>query len=475
MTGHWSDSEIWSIQIGKHCGGAFSSEISCWSKPLFHWVTRIGTYFFDGLNAAILVARSLVLVCWGICFWLYFYSRKNQLLLLTFISSSFFLLDSAYFRSDFLALPFVILHAQLLTFNGQPSRPLLLKAALFATSVIAILMTPKSILWLLCLLPFYWSQSKKMRFGFAGFYASLILFLFIKSPPLLDYVRTTLDSKSFGFSLWSISRFDFVFRAIIENPHFVLAGAWISAPLINAKENTPVKISVLLLILVFILFPEKLPFWISAHLFLVLFVMQIDQNTSVPLWKSQWVVPSLLFFSILFAGRAALLSKNMTAREQQRVIHELEKATSSLPYVRIYDTTGLLPRFEPELPYLGPAEDARSIQKAINNIRTGTYDVVIITNKLSIIRNDLAPALFLKYCPLSEDIWVRAEVDPDADRFKSHLNALTVVKPCPARLTLQLYTPFTALDVAPLTSLSMAKLFRFEPKVYGRWQPDWHH
>lgn len=474
LTGYWSDSEIWSIQVGKHCHGQTAHDLSCWSKPLFHVLTRVVTSPFTTLESSLIVARSVVFFCWLFCIILYLQSGKNRVLLLTFLSSSIFLLDAAYFRSDFLALPFILLNAHWV--SKKPNKDLDYKNwfLLFTTIVVGIMITPKSILGFMCLLPFYWVRSKKVAATFLAICFVVAALMAINSPELIKYAWGMTNTSTFGFSLWSKARFDFLARALVENPHFVLAGLWIALTGLRPAEAITARISVGLLVMVLILFPEKLPFWISCHVFLIVFVSQLsprppDSPTSI--LRTKILQTIFICLSLMLLTRSLWISKYMTSKEQKIVAEALKNVSSSFPYLRAYDTTGLLPWNEPELPYLGPAENQAQLLLAQENIRNGIYDVIIMTNRISNIRNILINELLENYCPLSEDLWVRADPNPEANRFKSHRNSLTFVTPCPARLDEQLYTAFGTFNIPDLTNRSLSKLFKFEPSLGSRWQP----
>jgi len=418
-THYWSDSEIWGVQAGGQCFRAWSS-FACSTKPLFNFLMALLHSILKGhgVENIMLGARIVTMALWIVTAIL-FTARCGPALSLLFASSTLLLFDANVARSDFWALPFVLIHFQILE-SDVLRKDCRRTFALIFSALIAVLMTPKALFSLLCFGPWYLAyfrgltSSQKRRFFKILTPTVFIAALSIDWITDGAYFFRLFQLREYGLTYLDSTRFIYLFRTIYENPFlFICIGVTICVSSLHAvrmvrrKSNASLSyISGALLLLFLIYDPNKLPYWIGSQILLFLFVM----NRAFE--RSPWL-RRLTLAAAMIAGVNGLRwipeLKKMTNQFQVELVQALERTTTLSPKIKIYDSLGLTssPGQELSPDFLGPAQ-ARVNYEALQRVRSGNYDLILLTNKVAIYRQELAPMLAKDYITITPSMYLRA-------------------------------------------------------------------
>lgn len=394
-TAHWSDSEIWGVRQAYFCRLDYTAFVCDW-KPLFNkWMAWIGD---DSVIITMNRARILMTVFWIFTFGVLCLYKISPLLALVYFSSSVFLIDAAVARSDFFALPFLLICA------GELLRRKASRSDLFiACATIAILVTPKSIIVILCLIPLIKGSLKlDARTAALSLASVCLIFFFVDWIRVGEYFFHLFNTQEFGFPYWSASRFTFLIRALKENPQLLLAIGLLVWQLFRTQLSQ-VTFSALLFFGATIFYPDKLPFWLSCQTLMILFILSNE-------WKSR-PPPKFLQLSVALISLAAglyWLEKAKPFRNFAQVnLAESLNEKMLAQKMSVFDSLGLAYGSSAPSIYIGPGQMEENL-KGIGRIAQKDFDVLILVHKLQILRTALREYLEKNYIEASPDVFVKA-------------------------------------------------------------------
>lgn len=415
-TRHWSDSEIWGVRQSAACADDWSGYACAW-KPLFHvWVGGPVRLFSDrSLASDMNVARFLVIPFWLGIAWIWFLSQPTLLFFLCFLGSSCFFMDASVARSDFFALPFVLLHATILM-NRRPPSPESEKqdhqlALLGLTGLLAVLLTPKSVIALLALCPLYVARFRHFRWRHVALMTASAAILTVIALDVFGTGRFFLnlfENENYGMPYFSWQRFHFFLRAMSENPHLpALALVWVISIARSIKKHEPLSAGDLAALLVIVgtwLFPDKLPFFVASQtvLFLFLIAPRLDSQA----WTRR-ISSGLALFAIVNGLYWAFQLHQWTNSRQATLAKAIDDALVDLPTARVFDGLGV--HRSDELPslYFGPG-DAQMNSATFDAVVARKFDVLAISSKVDMFVSRFRGELERNYIETIPDVYVRS-------------------------------------------------------------------
>jgi hypothetical protein len=414
---YWSDSEIWAVRQGSICVGNWS-EYACSWKPLFNLLMSavrfcLGTHDIFLLMTA---ARGAVAICWGFILFLALRRKYDPALLVCYFGSSLFLLDSSVARSDFFALSFLFFHVVILCDKEileKPRGPLWL----VLTAAGAVLFTPKALISLLAFLPLERLATIKSVFDFrAHLKKALALSLFLLCVVIIvSWQETTLfflrlfNLRDYGSSYFSMTRFHYLLRTCSENPQiFLLILVWLSGVIGRVVLGRSRAIgrelwSAFLLTFVLVFFPDKLPFWISSQIFLLLFLLgsEIEFNRVLRV-----AADLAACFTLIVCMHWVFFAARLSNERQLLLLSELEHVVVANPDAKVYDGIGLAPLQKSPSLFFGPGSLEASMAN-IGRLSEAGFDVIVLTHKLRGIYFLALPMFSERYNQIAPDIFVR--------------------------------------------------------------------
>jgi hypothetical protein len=419
---HWSDSEVWSIRQGALCTTSWFGFACSW-KPLFNLV--IGATHLLVSDHSIIelmsASRELTILIWLLTGVAVFCDRTSALLLICYVGSSLFLLDSSVARSDFFALPFVLLHFHWLrTPPLPPARNSRRIWFLYLSALAAVLMTPKALVAFACFLPFYFGpfrsalqgwQKQKVKTVIVVCFVLMACAWVVSWGDIFVFFTHLFDKENYGFSYWDPKRFDFIGRAFKENPQFplliamwMILVAWRGSKLSRASQLTG-----LFALLALVLFPDKLPFWISTQILLFFFVVSDDFKSSKWLCRATRLVA---LFSVINGTHWVKQLDSYSNERQLSLIRTIENLLKSSPSAKIYDGLGLFLYPSPSGPtvsnvFFGPGQ-AQANLESVERLRLENFDIFVASHKLAMFESYLRDDLQWHYIELPGGVFIRA-------------------------------------------------------------------
>lgn len=438
--GFWTDSELWSSSTAR---GLFSNFVFSFAmKPLFSLVLWVLTLFPSHPNfLTIDAARMLFLVNSLFILFLIFYITKCLSNTFWGIFAVFICISTYYFtyrgiqvRSDFLATSFM-LSAILVLMHLKNQRAFSRLWILGTLLLLALLSTPKAIYLVIGLFPFIkrYISNEDLRFARPDnkSLVGLLTGSFIVIPLLIkaDFFQATLHSWNFflnafseenrGFSYLSRDSFLYVFDFLKKDIVFASTlTICFFASLFSWKKNSDIKtwgIFSAFLIAILILHPDKLPYFISSYLpffsiFVSLFLAHTSKQNSVKknsyvfalaiaLFIGSQIIPSL-------KNRLDVISKHHN-KEQRTAINYLTEFFQPYENLRIFDSVGVLQSRVPDYLFVGPAS-VQETNRVLHVLRTSPPDVILMTNKVSLIYPHIANFLSENYIGTEHGVFVRA-------------------------------------------------------------------
>jgi len=344
----WSDSEIWGLRQGQYCAHSWRSFACSW-KPIFYFI--VGKFTNPDLTQLMSFARGLSGFWWLVSAAILFWNRIPMTLLVCYFGSSLFLLDSNVARSDFWALPAVLFVCAFLNKDRLGVKPYVSILIILSGSLLAILISPKSMVILLCLSPIILQRlsqriSKKKKivvlttFLALGVAAVFVSRLFIQWNDVAVFFVRQLDASEYGVSYWDLQRFYYIGRAWLENPQLpILFVGWLGMILISSLEHsrplTARHFAAMLLFASMFLYPDKLPFWLSCQT-LAAVVLIAPDFVSDKVLKAFVIAPTILSLFVGICWSRVLPSLN---NERQKLLVSYLDANDEF---RIYDGLGLV-------------------------------------------------------------------------------------------------------------------------------------
>lgn len=415
---HWSDSEIWGVRQAAACMADWG-HYGCNLKPMFNFL--FGNFHSlvtpKSLASEMTWMRYLGLIpTFVMAVLLWVRAEKSPLILICFVASSLFLLDLSFIRSDVSTLGWLLLHAALLTDLRSKVKNRLRLPLLVASLLMAVSLTPKMGLVFFCFLPLYireigWRRSAYVGSGSIAFaLLSFTLTSIFDIPAAATFFTASFDGRNLGVSYLSYTSFQFVIRAIKENPALVVAMLILIGTSLNdlIRRRSPVALSALLILPLIFFYPDKLPFFIGC---LVLVFLYLATESLKSIEDSRHLVRTSL---ALAAGVATVLGVHWTtvlratSNNSQRALAEsLATILEPYPAARVVDSLGILVERPLVSIFLGPdTELAR--KEVIANIKSRDYEIIVETMKVLLVEPVLADTLSQYYIEASNGVFVRS-------------------------------------------------------------------
>lgn len=364
---HWSDSELWSITIAR---GDFlnPTDQSGFYKPLFFAFNALATKIFAGNLWPIYFSRLLygVIGALGVLALVQIAKQKlaqnknvglldlNLVWVLVFLFSFSVLLSQGYrVRSDLIAS--VCCLWALCFFEKSNGKEWRLPSVL---QVLAVLITPKAIIFVALNLVYYVlkAQVDKMRplrnliAATVGLPILLIAGLLLADTyayaGAYKYLLSTFASGADRPGGYTLEAFAHLRILLKENIHVLLAAVvailgWI----VSKKKDWPFFGAATFGILSLLLFPDRLPFFNLAVLWIPLLWIAINAPVGLRFLTKQKVVAPVALLTYALIGFLYWVQVNRlnSNRDQIRYIREMEPVINKYVDARYYDATGVLP------------------------------------------------------------------------------------------------------------------------------------
>ena len=243
-------------------------------------------------------------------------------------------------------------------------------------------------------------------------YLGLVAFsLAVNWGDIFIFFLRLFNKEDYGFSYWDPERFRFIGRAFEENPQFpVIIAAWIilmvwhRSILSRASQTTG-----LFILLTLVLFPDKLPFWVSTQILLFFFVVSDDFKTSKWLYRTTLLMTLFSVVNGVYWVRQLELFSN---ERQLSLIHQTENLLKASPDAKVYDGLGLFPYstsngLTVSSVFFGPGQ-AQANLEFVERLRHESFDIFVVTHKLSMYEFALRDDFHWHYIELPGGVFIRA-------------------------------------------------------------------
>lgn len=419
---YWTDSEMWPATATKYM---FSDRFEYYfgTKPLFHFILflsqnmaqKLGIHPMD-LARGLMIVNTIFLV--AVVFLLLRRLAGNAYALTgiaILLSLSTFVKRSGQVRSDIVAAN-ILLWALWLTPKLKPKWRI---PVFVGFAVLALLITPKAIFWLLALWPFLpkfsWQNipRKKIGWGLAAMGAvGLGICLwpafrnFLNNP--LTFFFNSFATEEVGYSYFDPVRFQHVMHFLFENIYFLIL--LIVFNLLSWRRTTPFQRVGLTLALLLLFYPDRLPFMIAA--LIPFFVLNLFSSPIVirkiqghP--ALQTGIIGLCFLLTLHWTLSVVVSHSNNV--QRDIAFWLQDAVEKLniPSVEIYDPVGILPRQNAHYWFLGPGQTEMN-QYVLTYIEQHKPELILFTSKVFFLADALIPAIGDHYHNDGSGVFVRS-------------------------------------------------------------------
>ena len=416
---YWSDSEVWSIRQAGLCTQSWTGYACSW-KPLFNILIGSLSRLLpdDSILNLMNMSRLLMIPIWLLAVGVLFKSQMSKLVLICYMTSSLFLFDSSVARSDFMALPFLLIHAALL-FNQisvKSGRNWLAPVS----ALIAVLLTPKSLVVFICFAPFYFASARQKIKNEAHHkrQALKIVTVFVTTligcaivvdwGNILFYFARLFQADNYGFSYWAWKRFFFIERTFTENIQIpLLIVFWFVLVFKSRVKISRRQLSGILILLVTIFFPDKLPFWISSQILIFFFIA--SQDFSSTKW-SRRICFLLAIFAVANGVHWIRQLDSFTNSRQIGLFRTLETVLAESPRARIYDGLGLFvykvgsDRVASSI-FFGPGQTSENLND-VKRIIDENFDVLVLTHKLAMFQAPMLQDLSFHYLEVPGGVYV---------------------------------------------------------------------
>ena len=414
----FSDSEIWPLSLSTHIWTEilrssvhlkFTTHFLLWISSL-PATSDLEVYFW----ARMLFALNGVAIC-GLAFQItdLVFSRRaawcSTLLLAlspTFTNQIFRIRADCISVTFFLLVIFISVKAHL---RAQPRFPRLA----YGAALTMVLATPKSVYFLLALLPVWRLFPKRARlraraWGFSlGIVGLLLATVYHEAiNHFLAHFRETVAIPKY-FSLFS---FVYFFR-VIQVDALIALGLVIY--FLWPQQQTPLQKSLRLVMLItlttVILHNEKLPFFLGSRIPIFAMGAGVAVDRLLTLLKptlrfwAQIALPVLLFsYFCKFHAASDLTNSN---KEQQVAILNLgELMGKQYPNTRYWDAIGILPLQQPLFHFLGPGR-LESNRSSLAYAQREAPEFVFLTNKFEFVLPETLAWLATDYVALGQGIY----------------------------------------------------------------------
>jgi hypothetical protein len=420
----WADSEAWPVKVASLSGHDRSyydysikplymillSPIVSVSKLLQLYHMYVARFLF-ALNGLLIVYLGKRLVS---------KLTRSETLATSFVvfmlTSSLYLERGFRVRSDHLGTVFVLISLLAVLSHRLRRRNKLI--ALFVLSLLAAATTPKSLLVLACFAPFFWralvsNPSQKLAFDWL-LPAWLLLFVVVTFAVFMgqdtfqhlwSYGTGLLSSSPGDLPPLSLARFQYVFAFPQKNPVlavlFVLntiAIFYVGFPSERPPLLRAIDFSFLGLLLLILVFPNRLPFFLASLLPLLLVGSLSWGRESLQTVRDYC---SQRFGKILLAtvfavqlGFAAWTSFKIYSQhnnlQQMRFVTEYSSYLSVAKNKKAYDPSGLLPNENLSHLYLGPGQTLENRRIAYRLQKNG-FNFLFLGQRVAWISLEFTP------------------------------------------------------------------------------------
>jgi hypothetical protein len=433
-----SHSEFFSIASGKLLGSTQGEAIVVYYKSIFYLILKI-PYGFNLTNIQhILFTRTLFGVIGAITLILYLWNLRlvtgNKSFLFNIFICVFLLSIEVYayniyrVRADLVSHLFFIcaLIRTNTLFLNKKMRHQLDPLMILCCSLI-FLSTPKGIYMVLISFIYYlylatdkWSPRKFLHYLIAYFLAPVGLTLFLAA--LVNHLNIlatnpfALAGNYFWESLKSGHSWTHIITSLkINFLHYLLIVAGLGLFFYDKRWQTQkiYKAQVLLFfaaLLVLIIHNEKWTYFIANYIpYLALPIYFIYSRLNH--------ISQLTLALILVASPLAVTNYHSWYRsndEQIQAIQRLEDVYKQVPNSSYFDSTGLLPRENGLLWFLGP-NDPDSRRTTLQQLKQKKPTFIFFTSKLNIAQPEILVLLLKDYEEIQPDLWIAKDISKDID------------------------------------------------------------
>ncbi|MCB0422000.1 MAG: hypothetical protein KDD61_13465 [Bdellovibrionales bacterium] len=456
--GQWTylaDSEIWSMASAKYILQPDGIAHGAFYKPIFN-LMLVGNYIFGETSMQMFLNGRAVFAVIGILtivaqffFAIQLFKNTKWALVSVFVTAGSYIFLSRGFRvrSDLLATFFLVNFAAIGFFILKKQIHSLGMWILWWTlPVFALLATPKAIFLLFGLLIFFFVVFKKefklrlpqiglKSLSMVGAVSILLIILFLFSfwnfegfhiknlfaAPFKYFLETFHGDQAGTPDYLSPKTFRFFIFSIESNPlqFLLLYLAWLAFLLPTLRNTLWIepywKGLVLLsfyLVFVFVLFPDKLPFflvsfWPFLAIVVTSFVFKILNFVSKSFWKILLISALLLGFVIPTTHYTLRMVRENSNEMQQMAWEELYDYFLTIEGATILTGVGLFVKENEYLVYLGQG-DSWNLDGKIEEIQLNVPTFILRTRKLDFIGRQLQNFFKNNYVYLDPGLYIRA-------------------------------------------------------------------
>lgn len=397
-------------------------------KPLFNFLLWLNYQWAASLDLHPMIMGRLFMAINGVlCATLvgkisYHLTKDQRAFWLSFfllLGFSTFVKRGGHVRSDLLVSTFIVLGLYLQVLKNC-------KIASTFFYLMAMLVTPKAGLFSIPLIVFLykdWLFNKKVIIPFAGFFVlTIILSNTIQTAVLnsWNFFISSFSTQETGFSYFDPIRFIHVVRFFSENIILITFVLTILLYALLQKQNKikipdAILIAVSIACLIFLFYPDRLPFLIASLLpfFVLFFVLR-----SWRVLQKKWIFQGLLVISFLSFGYWAYKIPQEHSNKEQRLLADwLDQQFVSMPNLSIWDPSGVLAKAKAHYFFLGPAQ-SKDNYGSLHFVQNGEVDIFLYTAKAFYIEPELSAGLMQHYNDLGGGVYIKRETEKKMNKIQ---------------------------------------------------------
>jgi len=441
----WSDSEMWAVTSNFHMFSSNGTGHNHFVKPLFGLYLSLVTSLGSAFNSNIMSFARLVFALQSLAsvYLLYRLSLKiskdkllSYLLILVLLATSIFWERSFRVRSDLLVLLVYLVIFNLLYSEHWNKKNKIICLLLMALS---LLITPKSVVLAFIFFMVYYKSflpgkaiSKKYVFGSLALVLAAGLSYMLVNNTALDYFVSSFSPTGKGYSYFSAHRFEHILRFGKKNIWLLLLLVPVGASYFKYKKifiDKKYFCFSILVILLLIAYPNRLPFFMYSLLPFVLLGLLTNPWLKSILNPLSKISTSLLFavmLALVFCGakNAQFIYESHNNSEQKEFQSKLCGYLLKFPEAKVLDPIGVCPeRLNSYYFYLGPFHDNLM---HIDGIKILKPDIILNIAKLQFLHPNLDDFLLKNYFYSDEGVFYKRLVinNPKGQMTKSQLDHL---------------------------------------------------
>ena len=449
---YFSDAEFWVTNLSAQGFSVWQSNPSLIFKPLFHAILMIPQLFTKQPEMYLEINRVLFfLVSLATVFLVYRVSRKLLNSEFWALLSAFILLfNTTYFtyslqvRSDNLAILFHMI--ALWCFIDIQGRGKSLQIA-SGFWILALLSTPKAILLILSASPFVLTSINDIKrllniklllglFGFIAVSAIVVVSVEAYQNAAMYFFRGFLGKANASVEYMSFRSFVYLKRSISENWFFylifILGLLWpfyisFKPPKKNLFEKA-LYIHSIILLAIFLLIPDKLPFYLSS--LMPVFALQVGVTlrdlSQIELRVAKLVVSAMAIIALsaqsygfyLRYQHTRLVNKNIQQRE---FITEFSKYLEDNSETTFFDGMGIIPNSQQYFQYIGYGQDELN-KVVLKEVLQAKPNLILRTGRMIWVKNQLYKGTSADYIELDRGFFVKGQRFKTKKEFTPILN-----------------------------------------------------